>query len=148
MHGTNALPLNEMAMLAGWPTPSATKNTKNSIDPQKMKEGGVQTALADAAWLAGWPTPRAVDGEKNTRTLEGAMREMARGKLACLPGVAVITGPARLTASGEMLTGSSAGMESGGQLNPRFSLWLMGLPTEWASCGELVTPLSRRKQSK
>ena len=25
------------------------------------------------------------------------------------------------------------------QLNPRFSLWLMGYPIEWASCGEQVT---------
>jgi len=43
--------------LGGWPTPSASKNTKNSKDPQRMKEGGVQSSLADAAWLAGWPTP-------------------------------------------------------------------------------------------
>jgi hypothetical protein len=24
------------------------------------------------------------------------------------------------------------------RLNPRFSLWLMGFPVEWASCGELA----------
>jgi hypothetical protein len=44
--------LKDYAVLASWPTPSATKNTKNSKDPQKMKQNGVQTALADAAWLA------------------------------------------------------------------------------------------------
>ena len=32
------------------------------------------------------------------------------------------------------------------QLNPRFSLWLMGYPIEWAYCAERVTPLSRRSQ--
>jgi len=36
-----------------WPTPNANKHTKNSQDPQKMKEGGVQTCLADAAWITG-----------------------------------------------------------------------------------------------
>ena len=34
------------------------------------------------------------------------------------------------------------------QLNPRFSLWLMGFPIEWAYCGERVTPSSRRSQQK
>ena len=42
----------------GWPTPQANKNTKNSKDPQRMKENGSQTCLADAAHLAGWPTPQ------------------------------------------------------------------------------------------
>jgi len=39
------------AAAATWPTPQANKNTKNSKDPQRMKENGVQTALADAVWI-------------------------------------------------------------------------------------------------
>ena len=43
---------------------------------------------------------------------------------------------------------SDVPMEKRGQLNPRFSLWLMGYPTGWASCGEQVTLSSRRSRQK
>ena len=34
------------------------------------------------------------------------------------------------------------------QLNPRFTLWLMGYPIEWAYCAERVTRLSLKSQQK
>ena len=34
------------------------------------------------------------------------------------------------------------------QLNPKFSLWLMGYPIEWGRCAERVTPLSRKSRQK
>lgn len=54
-------------------------------------------------------------------------------------------GPARLTASGKKLIGSFAEMESGGQLSPEHSRWLMGLPAAWDFCGATAMASLRRK---
>jgi hypothetical protein len=58
------------------------------------------------------------------------------------------TEPARLTANGELLTGSSAGMAAGGQLSPAHSRWLMGLPPEWDACAATATQSSRKSRQK
>jgi hypothetical protein len=123
------------ASLSGWPTPCQQDGPNG---------GPAQGAdrLPGAAGLSSWATPAARDWKGGT-TSEATVERNSR-----IEDTAQLTldGPARLTARGEMLTGYSAGMESGGQLNPRFSLWLQGFPIAWASCGEQVTRSSSRKR--
>ena len=112
--------------------------------------------LSETAPLAGWPTASATMDAGNTGDAWEKRRERVRANLGNGNGfglilpmaaqLASVTQPFRLTARGEMLTGSSAGMESGGQLSPAHSRWLQGYPIEWDDCAATVTLLSRRSR--
>jgi hypothetical protein len=146
-----------------WPTPQANKLTKNSTNPTRMKEGGVQTALADAAWLAApWTTPQAHD----THPRGSGNRQNPNAGGACLgwdakaaqwatpntrdhkdtgnlePSMTRQDGLARLdtvprqawtATSGAEGSGSPAPTANRGALNPALSRWLMGFAASWDS---------------
>lgn len=85
--------------------------------------------------MAGWPTPTTRDHKGATeRTLtraNGKKRHDILDHCVLLTGWTTADGPARLTASGQLLTGCSAGTVGGGQLSPSHSRWLMGYPAIW-----------------
>lgn len=128
--------LRDIATWAGWPTPTASKTT-----PQTRED--FTPNLAARAQLSGWPTPTVTDCSRGN----GTIRPQDTG-IPLPQRVAMIDRdqPARITASGELLTGSSAGMESGGQLNPAHSRWLMGFPAEWDYCGAMAMLSCRRSR--
>ena len=133
--------------LAGWPTCAASdgdggKGPRKGMSPTgKMPDGSKVTVDLSAAtkMLAGWPTPNVMEGGQTSRSGE------RKGELL-MGGIAKLCGPTRLTASGEMLTGLDAAMESLGQLNPSMSRWLMGVPAQW--CQFAITAQSNLKKRK
>jgi len=153
---------------AAWPTPtegdhkaSGSRNTPNS----KAHSG---ISLTDAALaLASWSTPNGDDANNVTRK-SGSFQSLARqsqtawatpsardykGANSEIHVREVGTGRKHMDQlanqvvhSGPISSGSHAPTANKGQLNPAFSLWLMGYGTEWLNSAPQAMRLSRRSR--
>ena len=129
----------------GWPTCTVQDSVRGAKDARPWDTG---RPLGQIAALAGWPSPNAGTPQSQRGGGTDPEHRIAHGHQVTLKdSVRYLQHdqPARYTASGLMLTGSSAETASGGQLNPAHSRWLMGLPAAWDVCAPTAMPSSRRK---
>jgi hypothetical protein len=124
--------LGQAAQLASWPTPTLHDAERGGQEKRAMGETRHGSNLQDFTLTAGWGTPTSRDHKHETepRFREGQGQPLNREVLM----------------SGPISSGSPAQTESKGQLNPAFSLWLMGYPAEWLSCAPQATRSSRKSR--
>jgi hypothetical protein len=133
----HAVSLNDQVTVAGWKTPHASDGEGGVMEIREGTAGHYK--LRDTAHLAGRPTVTAQDAENNA-----GPSQFSRNSLPLNTAVVAWTssgpsgGPAGMENIGEFLPDGWK-MPENGKLNPRFSLWLMGYPEEWAFSGERVT---------
>ena len=121
---------------SSYPTPSTQDNPQVRGVGAAANHPNRGTTLGGMARLAPYPTPAARDW-KGGRKLNEKGQSTSHGK-----------GTQYGLTLGQMHHLLLTENEEQYRLNPRFSLWLMGFPIEWAYCGERVTPLSRKSQRK
>lgn len=139
--------------LAAWPAPIAVDGSK----PPMGKGKNLTRSVPAVAKLAAWPAPTAGNAAGSQMAKDATATDAIKagnvsprlGMMGLSETLAYLRDnptPARLTASGEMLIGSTARMESGGQLDPDHSRWLQGIPKEWGKYAPTATQLTRKSR--
>ncbi|MDZ4342101.1 MAG: hypothetical protein U1E51_06640 [Candidatus Binatia bacterium] len=143
--------LDGIAMLATVATPQSFDANLCERSPEQQKRsqagraiegrnGGAPVNLREQVRLATVATPAQRDYKSNQASEEfyASRWDHPRGK--------ALTEQAQLADSGQAATGGMAGTASGGQLNPAYSRWLMGLPPVWDACA--VTAMQSYRKSR
>lgn len=154
MDGKRSGGLNTQAQSA-WPTPMAAdwKDRGKWDDPSVQRRVKIKKSI-ELSMMVGsaaeyrhakkspWATPTTQEAKHSTPT----EWEMTTDHVPTANSLRVQANKI----SGQNQKSSTAGTENTApsQLNPRFSLWLMGYPIEWAYCAERVTQSSRKRQQK
>ena len=109
------------AALCGWVSPTAQDGSRGSLPPRPQDTG---IPLSQQVAFTGWATPTVQDSANNA-----GPSQFRRNSLPLNCEVTLTRG--------ELIESSTARMGNPGAflLNPNFSRWLMGFPTEWGCCG-------------
>ena len=132
-----------------WQTP-ACRDWKDNDGDQYMEKylGEGMTSychLGTQVQLSSWPTPSAQGSAGEiSEDLERRGEKWVNTKTGRVLQTNLATDVKMLAISGTPANGSPAGTGSSGQLNPAFSLWLMGYPPEWGNCAPLGTRSARK----
>jgi hypothetical protein len=142
--------LMDAVTLASWPTPNAGPQNdgdttwvarRKALKAEHKNGNGFGMTLGQASSLSSWPTPDQHSGSGGRVSAD----PLAKTRPSGTKKQQTINEAAQL-AHGTTFSGSPAETAKPGQLNPAFSLWLMGYPTAWARCAGRVMRSSRKLQ--